>query len=90
MLVFARDIVVCSSRLARLAIQISAGRLLIVRKLTSRPLLRVQIGSVRTQSGRCLGASFWKKNCSSTPFGYRFMVSARPLRWGSSTSETRS
>jgi len=56
---------------------------------SSTPTEPISIGSVRTQSGVCLGARFSKKRCPSTPSGNRTRVSARPARWGRIVSATR-
>jgi len=67
-----RHIGTCSSRPARLAAQISAGRSSTTRYVTVGPRARELSEStraVRIQSGRCAVTCFWKKASPSTPSG---------------------
>src|ERR1700739_946899 len=85
-----RHIGVCNASAARLEAQITGGtsprrRYRIVWRDLAEPGEAMR--AVGTQSGRCAGAFFWKKNSPSTPSGYRLMVTGRDVMYGSRTGE---
>ncbi len=84
----ARAIGACSSSAAMLAAHTSAAGSSITQYWIT-PSRSPGPAAVGTHTGRCLAQRFSKNPFSSTPFGNRLKVSARPARWGSMTGAMR-